>query len=69
MPPKHRAGTEHTARSYDKFRQETYQQRALEVSRRESDARPERPRIQPSEVDYIRKAVDAPDVETFLSLI
>ena len=36
---------------------------------KENEVRSNRPRIQPAEVDYIRKAVEAPDVLQFLAVV
>ena len=36
---------------------------------KENESRTERQRIQPEEVDYVRKAVEAPDVLQFLAVV
>ena len=64
------AGTEHTAKSYEKDRTAVqYGERARQIHRQELDARPGRFRIQVSEVQYIRSAVNVPDASMFLTLI
>lgn len=69
MPPTFRAGQEFTGRSYAEARTSVYEARAREIHEAENEARPGRPRIQVKEISYIRKAAEAPDVLTFLSLV
>jgi len=57
-----RAGDEFTPRSFANIK-------ASAIAQAEVDARPDRPRIQPEEIDYIRKAAEAPDVNLFLAVI
>lgn len=64
-----RAGSEHTGRSYSDHRKNIYEDHARRIAHQEMSCRPERPRIQPSEVTYIGMASNAPDVETFLKII
>lgn len=60
--------TEHTARSYEAHRTEVYEEHARKIHEKEQECR-NRPRIQPSEIDYVKKAAEAPDVDTFLRLV
>lgn len=62
-----KARTEHTARSYEAHRTEVYENRAREIHEQEQACR-NRPRIQPSEIDYVKNASNA-DLDTFLRLV
>ena len=64
------AGTEMTGRGYTESRQNVYEEEARRIHRSESDARPGRPRIQVSEIRYLKKLLEnAPNIGTVERLI